>query len=280
MTVTTLTAGIGFTEGPLWTSDGRLLVVALSRGTVVEVGLDGGVRSRVDVGGGPNGLAEDDHGAVWVAQNGGALRPSTSERPAGPGLQRLDGGSVRDVAVPGAQAPNDLVLGPDGRIWFTDPGPPGATAHGRVCALDRATGTVEVVLDDVDFPNGLAFADEELYLAHTSLGVISRHHWDGSRLTPAGDPLVLPEGGPDGLALDVEGRVYAAAPEADAIVVFAPDGVVEETIGFAEPAFPTNLCFAGPDLDVLVVTAVKGGRVLACEREWVAPGRPLTGCRT
>ena len=273
MTVTTLAAGIGFTEGPLWTSDGRLLVVALSRGAVVEIGLDGGVRSSVDVGGGPNGLAEDDRGEVWVAQNRGAVRTSSSGRSAQPGLQCLDGNGVRDVAVPGAQAPNDLVLGPDGRIWFTDPGALGDTAHGQVCALDRDTGTVEVVLDDIDFPNGLAFSGDELYLAQTSLGVVSRYRWDCDRLIPIGVPLILPEGGPDGLALDVEGRVYAAAPEANAVVVFAPDGAIVEKIGFAEPTFPTNLCFAGPSLELMIVTAAKGGRVLISERASTSPGR-------
>ncbi|BBF99616.1 MULTISPECIES: SMP-30/gluconolactonase/LRE family protein [Pseudonocardia] len=279
MSTRTLAAGIGFTEGPLWTDDGRLLVVALSRGSVVEIDLDGGVRSSVDVGGGPNGLAQDARGRIWVAQNGGAVRASSSARPARPGLQRIGPDGVTDLPIPGALAPNDLTIGPDGRVWFTDPGPPGATGHGRVCALDSSTGAVEVILDDVDFPNGLAVAGDELYLAGTSLGIVTRHRWDGCRLLPAGDPLVVPGGGPDGLALDVEGRVYAAVPGADAIVVLGTDGAVEETIGFDEPTFPTNLCFAGPDLDLLVVTAAKGGRVLVCERESDVPGRPLTDGR-
>jgi gluconolactonase len=30
--------------------------------------------------------------------------------------------------------------------------------------------------------------------------------------------------GPDGLAIEADGRVFAAAPEADAIFVFEPDG--------------------------------------------------------
>ncbi|ANY06364.1 SMP-30/gluconolactonase/LRE family protein [Pseudonocardia sp. HH130630-07] len=277
MTVRTLAAGIGFTEGPVWTTDQRLLVVALSRGAVVEIGLDGGVRGRVDVGGGPNGLAEDRDGTVWIAQNGGTVRPSSSGRPARPGLQCLTADGVAELPVPGVRAPNDLVEGPDGRIWFTDPGPPGATDHGCVHALDRASGAVETVLADVDYPNGLAFSDDELYVARTSRGTVGRYRWDGDRLLPGGPDLVLPRGGPDGLALDAEGRVYAAAPEANSIVVFGRDGTVEEEIRFAEPTFPTNLCFAGPGLELLVVTAAKGGRVLVCERTPGVPGRPLVG---
>ena len=82
---TVLAAGVGFTEGPLWTRDGRLLVVAMSRGLVVEVDLGGGVVGAVETGGGPNGLAEGPDDAVWVAQNA----VPTNLCFAGPDLDRL-----------------------------------------------------------------------------------------------------------------------------------------------------------------------------------------------
>ena len=276
MSIRTLAADIGFTEGPLWTADHRLLAVAMSRGLVLEIDLHGGVVGGTEVGGGPNGLAEGPDGTVWVAQNGAALRPSRSTRPTPPGLQRIERGVVADVGVAGALAPNDLVVGPDGRIWFTDPGLPGATGHGRLCALEPGSGATSVVLDGIAFPNGLAFGPERdvLHLARTEEGRVTRHRWTGERLVPAGDAAVLPAGGPDGLALDADGRLHVAAPDADAIFVFEPDGRLAGEIHFPEPTFPTNLCFAGPDLDVLVVTAAKGGRVLLVERSGAAPGRP------
>lgn len=273
----TLAAGIGFTEGPLWTADERLLVVAMSRGLVVEIDLDGGVVGATEVGGGPNGLAEGPDGTVWVAQNGAALRPSRSTRPTSAGLQKIERGHVVDVRVTGAVAPNDLVAGPGGDIWFTDPGVPGATRDGVLCTLDPRSGKTSVVLGGVAFPNGLAFGPERdvLHLARTDEGRITRHRWTGTQLIPAGQDAVLPAGGPDGLALDADGRLYAAAPDADAVFVFEPDGRPAGEIRFPEPTFPTNLCFAGPDLEVLVVTAAKGGKVLLVERPGPAPGLPL-----
>jgi gluconolactonase len=281
MNHTVLAQGVGFTEGPLWTRDGRLLVVAMSRGLVLEVDLGGdGVVGSIETGGGPNGLAEGPDGAVWVAQNAGAVRPSRSPRRVAPGLQRIDGRIVDDLPVPGALAPNDLTAGPDGRIWFTDPGVPGATTRGRVCALDPTSGQVAVLLGDLDFPNGLAFGPEGdvLYLARTEEGRVTRHRWDGARLSWAGVAATLPAGGPDGIALDVDGRLYAAAPDADAVFVFEPDGRLRRRLEFAEPTFPTNLCFAGPDLDRLVVTAAKGGRVVVLDSAATsAPGLVLPG---
>ncbi|GAA4878963.1 SMP-30/gluconolactonase/LRE family protein [Actinomycetospora straminea] len=281
MTPRVLAAGIGFTEGPLLTSDGRLLVVAMTRGLVVEIDLDGGVVGTTEVGGGPNGLAEGPDGTVWVAQNGGSLRSSRSARSARAGLQQVVGDDVRDVCVPGARAPNDLAVGPDGRIWFTDPGLPGDT--GRLCALDPTDHVTTTVLDDLTFPNGLAFGPggDVLHLADTDHGTVTRHRWVDDRLVADGRSADLPAGGPDGLALDADGRLYVAAPAADAVFVFAPDGRPDGVIDFPEPTFPTNLCFAGPALDLLVVTAAKGGRVLVVDRGIRTPGlAPAAGART
>lgn len=259
-----IASGIGFTEGPLWTWEDRLLVTSLSRGLVYEIDLGGGVVAEVETGGGPNGLAQDDTGTVWVAQNGGVIVSSRSGRSVAPGLQEIDDGVVRDTLVEGCLAPNDLVQGPDGRIWFTDPGGPGSTSPGRVCAYARSSGETEVLAEGIDFPNGLAFdaSGEAFHLAETGTGRILRYRWDGSALHATGVLATLPAG-PDGLAVDAEGNLYAALPQADTIAVLAPDGRELEPVRFDGPTFPTNICFAGPGRDVLVVTAAKGGRVLA-----------------
>lgn len=276
--VRTIAEGLGFTEGPLWTADERLFVVSVSRGLVLDVELRSGRTHEVaETGGGPNGLAEDGQGGVWVAQNGGVVVPSRSTRSVVPGLQLLDHGAVCDVVTTGLRAPNDIVEGPDGRLWFTDPGPPGDTVHGRVCAFDPATGAVSVLLDEIDFPNGLAVGPggDVLHVAETESGRVVRYDWDGAGLHRSGISAVLPQGGPDGLALDRDGRLYAAAPDADAVFVFEPDGRPLEPLRFHDRTFPTNLCFAGPDRDVLVITAGKGGRVLAVTGYARAPGLPV-----
>lgn len=273
MDIMEIASGIGFTEGPLWTQDDRLLVTSMSRGLVYEVALDGGVVAEVETGGGPNGLAQDDSGTVWVAQNGGVIVASRSDRSVAPGLQEIEDGTARDTLVEGCLAPNDLIQGPDGRIWFTDPGGPGSTGPGKVCAYDRTSGKMEVLTEGIDFPNGLAFdaSGEVFHLAETRTGRILQYRWDGSALKEMGVFATL-AAGPDGLEVDAEGNLYVALPEADMIAVLAPGGRELDPVRFDGPTFPTNVCFAGPARDVLVVTAAKGGRVLVIGGPDARPG--------
>ena len=61
-------------------------------------------------------------------------------------------------------------------------------------------------------------------------------------------------GFPDGLAVDTEGGVWVAAYGTGCVVRFAPDG--EEDRRIAVPANEvTSLCFAGADLDELIVVS-------------------------
>ncbi len=85
----TLAENIGFTEGPVWTTDGRLFVTSVSRGALYEGFLDGRPAvAAAETGGGPNGMTLGYDGQLWITQNGGdvmlpdhscrSLRPSKS----------------------------------------------------------------------------------------------------------------------------------------------------------------------------------------------------------
>jgi gluconolactonase len=256
-----IASDIGFTEGPLWV-DGRLLVTSVSRGLVYEVSLDGdGAAVYCETGGGPNGLSADAEGTVWVAQNGGVTVPSKSTRPVRPGLQRISDGVVEDIVTEGCNAPNDLVQGPDGRIWFTDPFGPADQRAGQVRAYDIASGVVTTMLDGIQYPNGIAFnqGGDHLYVAETRTQRILRYSWDGDTLGPGEVFARLRVGSPDGMAFDVTERLYVAGAGSDHVLVFDRNGNEVEAVEFGGLTMPTNLAFIG---DLLVVTAGKGGRVI------------------
>lgn len=174
-------------------------------------------------------------------------------------------------------SPNDVVVGPDGAIWFTDPpygilfareGHPGRREYGDhwVFRYDRRTGRAAPVITDVEEPNGLAFSPDGsvLYVADSSF--VARGDGGGNRHVRAYD-VTYPDGGarckngrifavmpvhvPDGLRVDVEGRVWVAG--GDGVHVYASDGahlgalLLPEVVG--------NLCFGGPDGTDLFVAA-------------------------
>ncbi|MET0272688.1 MAG: SMP-30/gluconolactonase/LRE family protein [Phenylobacterium sp.] len=166
-------------------------------------------------------------------------------------------------------SPNDVVVHPDGSIWFTDP-PYGILGDYEG---DRATpelgenvyridpsGRVDKVTDAVPKPNGLCFSPDykTLYVASTDTGGdISRFEVaDGrlgprrrfARLTAPGTDSALTA---DGLRCDRDGNVWAAA--GTGVQVLTPAG---ELIGMIRlPEVCANVCFGGPKRNRLFMTA-------------------------
>ena len=270
--VRTLAADIGFTEGPVWT--GRsVIVTSITRGELREVSLDG-TPSRVLArpGGGPNGLAfESRTGTIWIAQNGRVHMPHRSGvADRRPGIQSIVDGEVQQPLTVAVGAPNDCVIGPDGRLWFTEPdGDPHGPVQkvGRVWAWDPSTGSRELQLETDGYPNGLTFgADpDRLFVAETRYARVREFAVDGglrevSRLT-------LERGFPDGLAVAADGTLFVAGTSSGTVEIFSPDGVLRASLDLGADSMPTNVCFAGDQLDQLVVTVARGGRVLALDCE-------------
>lgn len=275
---TELAAGHGFLEGPVASGDG-VVFTSINRGLLYRVPLAGGAVTTVaETGGGPNGLAIDGAGVLWVAQNGGKVVPSRSTLPCVPSIQRVaPDGRVGVALGSGLQAPNDCAFGPDGRLWFTDPHGSTTDAErrpGGLWALDTATGEAEQVLGGLAHPNGLVFGPEgdELFVGETHRGHVIRLRRDAHGWKHAGVYATLEVGEPDGMAFDMAGRLWVAASAGDAIVVFEPGGRDAGVVRLG-PSFPTNLCFAGPDLRTLVATLPKGGRVVSTRVE--TPGLAL-----
>jgi gluconolactonase len=269
---TVVAEGLGFTEGPLWTSFGELWVASVSRGLIFRVGLGSAAHMQVaEPGGNPTGLCEGPDGSVWIAQGGRHIR-SRSTRKTEPSLQYVANGQVHDAITTGLDTPSDCVVGPDGLIWLTDPrgealasdGPPGA-----IRTYDPANGALVTKATGIAYPNGLLFGcdDSILYVAETRTGRVLRYRHDNGELIADGVFTHLAQGHPDGLAVDNDGFVYVAGADSHAVHVFDPDGVATERISLPAGAFPTNLCFGGEGLSTLYVTAAAGGRVWATKRE-------------
>jgi len=158
--------------------------------------------------------------------------------------------------------PNDVVCKSDGSIYFTDPGlrVPLAERELPHAGVYRVTpeGTTSLVAD-FEYPNGLAFSPDEryLYVANTRWAQYIHVLELDNRGTMVRRRIFADmssddkEGVPDGMKVDVEGRVYCTGP--GGTWVFAPDGT---RLGIIRtPEVPANLAFGGPDLRTLFFTA-------------------------
>jgi len=180
-------------------------------------------------------------------------------------------------------SPNDVVVGSDGSIYFTDPlsgrsegwGIP-RDAELQFCGvyrLDPELLDLTLLVDDFLKPNGLCFSiDKRLLFVNDS----ERQHIRVFEVTDdggIGNSRIFAEfgiAGPgvaDGMKLDENGNIYACGP--GGIHVFSPEG---EAINLIEtPEFAANLTFGGNDMRTLFVTATTSLYRYQVE----VPGQPL-----
>jgi gluconolactonase len=183
--------------------------------------------------------------------------------------------------------PNDIVVDPDGCVWFTDPYYEGAAGpwsfdranreldHDSVYRLDPLPGggsyEIHRVTFDTTRPNGLLFSLDykTLYVAQSGREPSELRQLRAYPLA-AGKSLgrheVLHDFGEhrgiDGMRLDAEGNIVATAGwerggPGPLIYVFAPSGQVLET--HPVPCTrPTNCAFGGDGLSTLYVTTIEG----------------------
>ena len=266
---TVLATGLGFPEGPVWLGPRRVAFTQI-RGQCISLWDGTGVSTVARTGGSANGATLGPDGAIYVANNGGLSlgHEGKWEAPdAIPGrIQRVTlTGEVRDVAteLPGVppNRPNDLCFGPDGLLYYTDPHNWDDLPNigvGRV-ARTSLDGHVELLVEVPLFPNCIAFVpDDRLYVAQSmTQTLLVMEPRPGAS---PGEWAKLPQGFPDGFCFDRTGRVYCAGSLGDVVVVFAPDGSMQDVIEMGAGSEPTNCCLGD---GVLYVTLSGPGELVS-----------------
>jgi gluconolactonase len=258
--VEALADGFQFTEGPLWLPDGSILFQDIKAERTYRVAPGGGVGVLREHTRAANGQTFDADGrVVFCEQNG---RRVSRMNPDGSGVETV----VEAFEGRRLNSPNDVVARSDGLVLFTDP-PYGVPRpedkelpFQAVFALEAGDRIRPVVSEGFEKPNGLALSPDErtLYVNDTAKYHVRAFTLDAAGEVVGGSDRVVftfdPEGqgGPDGLKLDREGRLYVAV--ADGVWVVDPEGSLLGII--ALPKRPSNLAWAGPDARGLVITAV------------------------
>jgi gluconolactonase len=256
-----IATGCLFTEGPLWHPHDRYLLWSDMPGDHLRrwSARDGVTTFRRPCNR-SNGLAWDRQGRLLACEH--ASSQVTRTEPDGrivPIATHYDGKQLN--------SPNDVVCGPDGEVYFTDPPYGRQEFYGVPREQELPFQGVYVagsdprnpllLVDDFDRPNGLCFTRDG---RHLLINDTARQHIRSFEVrrdgTLAGGQIWAETtgegpGAPDGMKIDSAGNVYCCGP--GGIHVFDPQGSCLGVIRMPEPA--ANFAWGDADLQSLYVTA-------------------------
>jgi len=247
--------GFGFTEGPVWDPAGFLYVSDEEQNKIYKVSGDGQKTELIALGD-PDGSTYDrDRNLIDCASVLRAIIRIDSTGKYTVLADRFEGKKFN--------SPNDVVLGPDGAIYLTDPtldlvaGENQELPFQGVFRLD-ANGKVTLLTKELSQPNGLAFSPDgkKFYVDDSQQRNIRVFDFQSDGTLANGrifgeEPGGEGDGVPDGMKLDRAGNLYVTGP--GGIWVWSPQGEHLGTI--LMPEQPANLAWGGANLDTLYLTA-------------------------
>jgi gluconolactonase len=280
--------GFIWPEGPIWVHSGWLLFAEIPSNSILKWIPEAGVSVFMQPSGysgqepfngkepGSNGMTLDRQGRLTIAGHGARNIYR---------LDSLDPHGARTILAERYQgkrlsSPNDLVYRSDGSLYFTDP-PYGLESQSdtdpkkelpfngvfRIPRADsQAAGAppddsqLQLIIDDLTRPNGIAFSPDEKYL-YIAVSDRSRKVWmrydmqaDGS---VANGRVILDatsdtaEGSPDGIKVDQSGTLYGSGP--GGLWIISPEGKHLGTVKTPEKV--SNCHWGGADGKDLYITA-------------------------
>ena len=280
---------VAFTEGPAWHPTGNVYFSDIANNRIMRRDANGELHVFRTPSGRTNGILFDHQGRMLCCEGGGLDSNRRVTRTEANGTitvlaDRFEGKKFN--------SPTDLAIDSQGRIYFTDPRygdrsdmqqlDESGNAIEGVYRIDDAGQASRVISHEVDRPNGIYVSadDKFLFVADNvndgPQGVGgNRKLWrfdlkaDGT-IDPGSRKMLFDwetDRGPDGMAMDLEGRLYVAAgfnfpnPPAESvkkykagIYVIAPEGGLLQFIPVPADMI-TNCTFGDDDGKTLYITA-------------------------
>lgn len=262
--IQTVASGINVPEGPAWGEDG-LYFVSAGDGTVLRLDSSGSVVEVAQTQGRPNGLAFSADGTLFVADAG---RQAI--------LKVSDSGKVEEFASQHESrrfgGPNDLCFLPNGDLLFTDPvrlplPDPCISPVYRV----KPDGTTGIFAGEIAYPNGvdLMAGQHGVYVAEMRAHRLVSFEFDdnGNALEEKLVRRFREPASPDGMAVDVEGRVFQSLPGINSLALIGPKGELAE-LYYSPKWKPSNVTFGGADLKTVYVTSESDGSVYSFQHSY------------
>ena len=246
-----LASGYGLLEAPRVDDRDRLYFSDIPNGGVYRRNPGGNVETLIPKRRGVGGM-------IFNASGGLVLT--------GRGLIHWDEktGKSRDLFAQWEGKPvsmNDLTSDDHGSVYTGtinfDPLSNAKPIPGSLFRIDPPGRAVKL-WDGIEVSNGLGFSPDRKHLYHSDSPTGAVWVYDVTHERGVKDRRIfakMPEGMPDGLAVDAQGGVWVAVVRAGEVVHFSKEGTVKKRVKF--PAtMVTSLVFGGRDMmDLYVVTA-------------------------
>jgi gluconolactonase len=255
-TLEKVATGFGFTEGPVWDSSGFLYVSDETANKLFRVHVKDGSREEVIALGDPDGNTYDQKGRlIDCASVLRAIIEVTQDGKYKILADKFEGKKFN--------SPNDVILGPDRALYFTDPtldlpeGEKQEIPFQGVYRLDQ-NGGVHLLTKDLTQPNGLAFSPDgkHFYIDDSKQKNIRVYDVapDG-QLTDGRifgeEPGGKGEGVPDGMKVDVNGNLFVTGPKG----IWVWDSAGDHLGTIIMPEQPANLTWGEADSGTLYIAA-------------------------
>lgn len=251
-----------FTEGPVWNKEGFYLFSDIPANVIykivpgqrkqVYIPRSGCTHSHIENLSeqiGSNGLAYDQHGALFICQHGNGAVAKAFGGKQQIFLQTLQGKPFN--------SPNDIVVHSNGTVYFSDP-PYGLKDQKLNSSIRQQQSAfyawrnneVQAFCTDYKYPNGLCLSPDEniLYLCSSKPFEKFILKLDAHSLERK---AVVTEENSDGMKCDRQGNLYLCTKEG--IVIITPQGkrlarIVLNTVA-------ANCCWGGANRTDLFITA-------------------------
>lgn len=273
-----IAASTTFTEGPTADRDGNVYFSDIGAARIYRVSAEGLLTVFRENSNRANGLLVDGQGRLVTAEMARFARPWLTLEGT-PRVTRTDLNSGRVEVLADSYegeplvGPNDVTMDDRGRLYFTD-------APGRAVYRIDAPGRIERILDandDIERPNGIQISPDDgtLYLVDANSAANGARmiraydlHSDGTVSNMRVHYNFYPGRSADGMSIDVEGNLYAAAglnalrgtsetlDVKAGVHIISPQGELIQHIPIPEDLV-TNTSFGGADMKTLYVTAGK-----------------------
>ncbi len=213
----TVATGFGFTEGPVWDKAGFVYVSDEEINKIYRVYPDGHKEELIALGD-PDGSTYDHQ--LRLLDCASVLRAIIRISPDGKYTVLADHFEGNKF-----NSPNDVVTGPDGAIYFTDPtldlpqGEKQEIPFQGVYRLDEK-GEVRLLTKELTQPNGLAFSPDgkRFYVDDSKERNIRVYDFSPDGTLKNGrnfgeEPGDKGEGVPDGMKVDRDGNLFVTGPK-------------------------------------------------------------------